>query len=309
MPSNVMQKTDFQEFFALGITQVFEDRLKQQEKTYSRWLREESVKRWKDTEQSVSGLGQMPEKNLGEVFSVDTISKGTQKDYELVAWGLAVTIEYEAMEWEIHGIFKGLGQELAKSAANRFIVTAYSLLNKAFSAAGDTNYQTFQSEDIIDTAHTAIGGGTWSNRLTTNPGLAYLSIQDLIINMSRLTNERGFYDPAMPKTLATSVDNRFLAAEILESSARPDQANPGVQNRLKGEGIQVHTSPYVTSATAWFLMGDKRDTRIKLRVGNLPTLRRDSDMRSLNLVMSCYTSFYLAVFDSRGWAGSDGTGV
>lgn len=307
MPSNVMQKVDFQEFFALGITQAYEDSLKQEEKTYARFLREESVKRWKDTEISVSGLGQMPEKGLGEAFSVDRLKKGTQKDHELVAWGLAVTIEYEAMKWEIHGIFKNLGKQLSKSGTNRYIVTAYSILNNAFSAP-NAAYQTFQSQNIISTAHTRLDGGTWSNQLSTNPGLSYLAVQDGIINMGRLVNERGMYEAVMPKLLTTSIDNRFLAEELMQANSRPDQANSGVQNFNKSQGIGVHTSPYITSVTAWFLMGDKRDTRIYLRTGDPLTIRRDSDMRSLNLVMSCYCSFYIAVFDSRGWMGSDGTG-
>lgn len=304
MSSNVIQQADYSDAYALGLTQVYEDTLKQHEFTYRTWLREEMVKRLLDTEWSVSGLGQMPEKTFGAVFSTDKIYKGPTKQFSLTAYALGCVLEYEAMKYEIYGIFNGLGEELAKSAANRYQVVAYSLFNNSFSAP-NSNYQTHQGENMITTSHTRLDGGTWSNQVTGNPGLSYLGIQDMLINMRRIVNERGIYGILEPRMLVTAPENEFVAREILQSSTRSDQDNPGVINTLRGS-LSIHTSPFITSTTAWWLLCNKADTRIKMRIGERPNLKRDSDFRTMNLLMRSYTAFSLAVFDSRGWAGSTG---
>ena len=308
MPAtNVTQFSDYPLLYELGLTQVFEDNLKQHKRDYAIWLKEETVKRYTDTDYAVSGLGEMPEKGIGEVFSTDKILKGRTKETSLTPYGLAVVIEYEAMRWELYGVFGGLAEELARAATRRYIVTAYSLLNNSFSAP-NSNYQTAYSEDIIDAAHTRMDGGTWSNRSSTNAALSYLAIQQMFVDQGKLVNERGQYVMVTPKLLLTGLENAWIAEEILASTARPDQDNPGVKNTLSGR-LSVHSSPYITSTTAWWTICDKEQVRIKMRNGDRPKLERDGDFRTRNMLLSMYCSFNLSVYDSRGYWGSDGGGV
>jgi hypothetical protein len=303
-PTNIMQFQDYAEGYALGLTMVYEDDLKQHPKSWGSWLREETVKRFYDTDWVTSGLSTMPEKAIGGTISTDKILKGPTKQYGLTPYAVGVIIEYEAMRWEIHGIFDGLGQEMSKSAVNRYNVVTFSLFNNSFTAP-NANYQTFQGETIIDTAHTRLDGGSWSNQDSTNPGLSYLAIQQSLIDYTRLVNERGLYVQLAPQTLVTAPENEYLANEILGSSTRPDQSNPGVINTVRGK-VKVVTSPFITSTTAWWMIANKSDVRMKLRLGDKPRMEKDIDYRNKNLFMSSYCSFALAVFDSRGWWGSTG---
>ena len=304
MPSGVMQFSDYQEFLALGLTDAFTDGLKLQPIMFDEWLKSETVKRWLDTDIIYSGVGQMPQKGIGSNIQTDTILKGTSKQYSLVPYALGVVLEYEVMRWEQYGIFEDLGPELARAATERYNVVAYSLLNNAFSAPNAT-YQTYQSEDLIDVAHTRLDEGTWSNRQSGNPGLSHQALQQTRIDLNRSVNERGKYGMLTPTLLIVPPELGPLAEEILNSTGRSDVANPAVYNTEKGK-LRVHESPFLTSATAWFIICDKNRVRVKMRYGDKATLSRDSDFRNKNMLMSTYCSFNVASYNSLGWYGSDG---
>jgi len=303
MPATVHTIPGYAEAFSLGLSDVFENSLKQHKKTYTSWLKEESATRWYDTDFAYSGLPPMPEKGMGSNFETGQILKGPTKQFTGTAYGMALVVEHEAMKYEIYGIFKDLGGMLAKSAAQRVLVVAYSLLNNSFSGP-NANYKTYRNEDMLSATHTRMDGGAWSNRLSGDPGLSYLALQDMLINIQKVVDERGNYGIMEPEQLITGVENGFLAKELLQSRTRPDQANPGVINTV--DSMDVHTSVYITSATAWWIRCSKNDIRMKFRWFEKPNIRKDFDFRNLNLLQSLYQAFGLYVFDSRGLAGSTG---
>src|SRR5574343_449842 len=203
-----MANMEFQQYledFSLGITRVFEDELQQHERTYTAFLREETVSRWFDTEWLVSGLGIMPEKGIGAAFNTDRLIKGPTKQHALQAWGLSVSIDYEAIEFDIYGIFKGLPEELARSSTDRYNVVGHSLLNNSFSAPS-ASYQISSGENMISTSHTRLDGGTWSNQVAGNPGLSYLAYQQARILLLKMVNERGSFRKMTPRLIITSVE-------------------------------------------------------------------------------------------------------
>ena len=158
---------------------------------------------------------------------------------------------------------------------------------------------------MIATSHVRMDNGSWSNRNSSDPGLSYLGVQQALIDLAKTVDERGKYGKLSPECLITGVENMFLAAELFQSSANPNQANPGVINSIKGK-LKIHTSPYITSTTAWWVTCGKKQTAIGLRMGDPPKLERDTDVRTKNLVMTEYMSFGLKVYDSKGWWGSAG---
>lgn len=293
----------FLEAFSTGLTQVYEDNLKQHNKTYTAILREEQAKHWFDTNWLTSGLGSTPRKEIGAAISTDTIFKAPTKRFELDAFALGVSIEYEAMEWDLYGIFDGFPEELAKSAVDRYNVLGYSIYNNSFLAPSDP-YEIYSGENMVATTHTRLDGGTWSNRLTGDPGLGYLPLQDVKINLARLVNERGRFVQSRAKTIICAPENRWIADEITGSSTRVDQSNPGVKNLLSG--MDAHDSPFLTTPQQWWVLSDKKDLRAFMRLGQGPLLKRDYDIRTLAYIIISYCSMNIAVFDSRGLVGSTG---
>jgi len=303
MPANVTEFNQYAEAFSLGFTDVYEDELKLHQRTYKAFLREDTAKRWYDTDWVVSGLGSTPQKVVGGAIFTDRIIKGTQKQYALVPYALGCVVEWEAMKWDWYGIFEGLPNELAKSAVERYNIVGHSVLNNSFSAPS-TDYKTFQSENMVSTSHTRLDGGTWSNRSSTDVGLSYLGLQQARIDFAKLVNERGRYAIIEPELLITSADQRWIAEEILKSNWRPDNANQNV-NLEKGS-LDLYTSPYLTTAQYWWLEGPKENIKIKMRLGENPKLTKDADVRTMSLVMSSYCSFGVAIFNTVGLWGSSG---
>lgn len=295
----------YSEAFSLGLSEVYEDRLKQHERSYTAFLKEETAKRWFDTDWSVSGLGATPEKAIGAAFSTDKRLKSATKQYALTAYALGTLIEYEAMRWEIYGIFDGLPQELADSATDRYNIVGHSILNNSFSAPSSA-YQIYNGENMLSTAHVRLDGGTWSNKSTDNVGLSYLGIQQGKTDLAKTVNERGRFVKLQAKQLIVSEDQRWIAETIMGSIYRPDNANMN-KNTVKGE-FSIYASPYLTNANYWWLQSNKGDIRIKMRLGDKPKLKRDQDIRNWTMVMVSYCSFGVAVFDSKGLWGSTGGG-
>jgi hypothetical protein len=306
MPGSSMAFASYLEAFALGFTEVFKDTLKAHPRSYTKFLAEETAEHFYDTDWSVSGLGAMPTKNIGASFSTDRIIKGGQKQFGMTPYGMACVIEYEAMRWDLYSVFKGLPEELARSMTDRYNIVGHSILNNSFSAPNST-YQIFASgvaENILSSTHVRLDGGTWSNLSASATGLSYLGIQEGVTNLNKLVNQRGRYVMVSSKTLVTSEEQRWIAETLFGSEYRPDNANRAL-NTIKNSH-DVYSSPYITSTTAWWLVGNTKDIRIKMRLGDSPQIRKDNDVRNLSLVMTCYASFDLAVYDSRGLFGSAG---
>lgn len=299
----MMEFQQYLEDFALGLTKVYEDELKRHNRTYTAFLQEESVSRWFDTDWAVSGLGTMPTKAIGAAVTTDRLLKAPTKQYELTPYALGVVIDYEAIEWDLYGIFKGLPNELAKSATERYNLVGYSLLNNSFSAP-DSSYQIYSGENMISTSHTRLDGGTWTNQVSGNPGISYLGYQAARILITKIVNERGIFVIMSPERIICSEDQAWIADELTMSGARPDQSNPAVVNQMKRLG--THASPYLTTPQYWWVQAKKSDVNIGMRLGNKPRLDRDQDVRTRALVMTSYCSFGVRVWDSRGLVGSTG---
>ncbi len=307
MPAGTMGFNQYLQAFALGFTEVFKDTLKAHPRSYTAFLAEETAEHFYDTYWSNSGLGAMPQKQIGAAFSTDQLIKGGQKQMGMTPYGMACVIEYEALRWDLYNVFKGLPEELAKSMTDRYNIVGHSVLNNSFSAPNST-YQIYASgtlENIISTSHVRLDGGTWSNGSSGSTGLSYLGLQEGITNLKNLVNQRGRYGMVEPKKLIVNVAQEWVADTLLGSQFRADNANQSL-NTLKNR-FSVYSSPYITSTTAWWLTSAQSDTKISMRLGDSPKAYRDNSPSTLNICMSAYASFDLCVYDSRGWFGSAGS--
>lgn len=304
MPANIMQFNSYTEAFALQFTDVWEDSLAVLPRSYAAFLKEETAKRWVDTDWVVSGLGAMPEKSIGAAVTTDKIIKGPTKQYSLKAYALGCVIEWEAMRWDWYGVFEGLPEELARAATDRYNIVGHSVLNNSF-AAPDARFQNYRSENMLSTTHARLDGGTWTNLSSTNVGLSYLGIQQAFIDLRKTPGERGRYNAAFqPRLLITSVEQKWIADEILGSTWRPDTANQN-KNLLRGD-LDTYDSPYFTTPQYWWVECDKKKVNIRMRLGEKPRLTKDTEPRTLSLLMHTYCSFDVAIFDTRGLWGSTG---
>jgi len=300
---NATQVEQFANFVKTHLDVLFEDELPQHPKLYPVWLKEEKAKKYVKTQQLITGLGAMPSKDVGGAFTVDRPYKGTEKTFKITTWGVATVFEYELTRWDQWDVFGDMTKEMAKSAIDRCNISAYAILNNGFSTSNSL-YTVYNSEALFSTSHSLVTGGTTSNAGTSNPAISYTSIQDAVSDYAMLQNERGRYVRPIPKTIVVYPTKRWVADTLVNSTLRPTTTDND-KNTLSSYGI--HDSPYLTSTTAWFLMGKPGGWGC-FEIGDAPKTRSDFDHSTLNMVQSCYLSFRVEVYHYQGTWGSDGTG-
>ncbi len=124
---------------------------------------------------------------------------------------------------------------------------AFAVFNNAF-----TTSLTADGAALISDSHTTLGGGTVDNKLTA--ALSESSLNDAIIMLSKQVAQDGTIRGARAATLLVPVELYKLACEITESELRSGTADNDMNVYSSKYGIRVATSPYLTSATAWFLL-------------------------------------------------------
>ncbi|MFO8112747.1 MAG: Mu-like prophage major head subunit gpT family protein, partial [Desulfosalsimonadaceae bacterium] len=105
-------------------------------------------------------------------------------------------------------------------------------------------------------SHVKLGGGTWSN-LATASGLAYSTLQSAILAFENQTDHRGKKINQTPMVLLVPPALEMKALELLKSIGMPESANnePNAV-RLARPRLRMVVWPYLTSSTAWYLIGD-----------------------------------------------------
>ncbi len=302
--TEVIRFDEKREYFELGLSTAYRDTLKVRPNAYKEWLSEETATEFFKTESATSGLGIMAEKVIGGTPQTDRLYYGTTKTYTLKTYGLALVMQYEVMRWDLFKVFAPLGGELAKTAITRYDLVAYGLWNNAFSTS-DSVYTNYKSEAICATAHVRMDGGTWKNRPTTDVGLSTTALQTATTDIKKTVNNRGKFVILTPRTLITTVENEWLSKILLQSEYNPDNANMQY-SPLRSYGLKVHTSPYITTSTYWFVTCDKSDYRIRMGIGDKPDLRIDNEPGTRNRSYNSYCSFRMETFESYGVYGSTG---
>ncbi len=303
---NVAQMNEFSALLELGLSRVFKDDLPTHPKLYTAWLTERKAKEWIEDELLTTGFGPMPEKPVGNPITVDKPYISNPKDYEMTPYGLGFVAEYELIRWDKYGVFTDITKKLARSGVDRKNVLAYAILNNAFSTT-DSTYTTYAGEALAETTHTLLRGGTAKNAPTVSVGLSYLGLQEAITDYMLLPNEDGLFILLNPSKVIAHPSKAWIGKTLLQTEGRPGTADNDI-NTLKGEGLSMHTSPYLTDTDAWFVVADKRQLAESMRfdVGDDLMFRQDYQISTWNRVYSMYASFRVAVFHWYGIWGSQG---
>lgn len=120
---------------------------------------------------------------------------------------------------------------------------AATLLNNAFNSTYGTSYD---GQNLIDTDHTTIAGGSNQSNLVTG-ALSATTLDTAFRRFGEMVDEEGQPMPRKPKTLTVGFQNRDVARKLLGQ----DALATGETNMNKGI-LELEISPYVTG-TNWFV--------------------------------------------------------
>jgi hypothetical protein len=207
-----------------------------------------------EEEVMLSGFANAPIKAEGTSISFDSAQETFTARYTHETLALAFAITEEAIEDNLYDrLASRYTKALARSMANTKQVKAANVLNNAFSsssAGGD-------GKELCATDHPIVAG-TDRNELSTAADLNETSLEQSLIDIAALTDERGLKIAAQGTKLIIPSALQFTAERLMKSAGRTGTAdndiNAVVSKGMVPQGYVVNH--YLTDTDAFFIKTD-----------------------------------------------------
>jgi hypothetical protein len=218
----------------------------------------ESSDRAFEEEVMIVGFGNASVKAEGSGVSFDNASEGYTSRYNHETVALAFALTEEAVE---DNLYDRLGSRytkaLARSMANTKQIKAASVLNNAF----DSNFTGGDGQPLVSNAHPLGGGGTASNRPSTYTDLNETSLEDALISVSTLTDDRQLQIALKGMKLIVPPQLQFVADRLINTPGRVGTSDNDI-NAIKNMGMVPDgyaVNHFLTDNDAWYLLTDCPD--------------------------------------------------
>ena len=213
----------------------------------------ESSDRAFEEEVMLSGFANAPIKAEGTGVSFDNAQETFTARYTHETLALAFAITEEAIEDNLYDrLASRYTKALARSMANTKQVKAAKVLNNGFGTADGGD-----GKELLATDHPIVSG-TEQNELTTAADLNETSLEQALIDIAALTDERGLKIAAKGMKLIVPSALQFTAERLMKSTQRVGTADNDI-NAVVSMGMipQGYTvNHYLTDTDAWFIKTD-----------------------------------------------------
>ena len=207
-----------------------------------------------EEEVMLSGFGNAGVKPEGQSINYDAATETFTARYTHETLALAFSITEEAIEDNLYDrISSRYTKALARSMANAKQVKAANVLNRAF----NSSYTGGDGKELCATDHTIVSG-TEQNELSTAADLNETSLEQAMIDIAALTDERGLKIAAKGMKMVIPSALQFAAERLMKSTLRVGTADNDI-NAVRSMGMipQGYTvNHYLTDTDAWFIKTD-----------------------------------------------------
>ena len=238
-----------------GLNALFGLEYKQYENQSAEIYTTESSDRAFEEEVMLSGFAQAQVKPEGSGVTYDNAQETFTARYTNETIALAFAITEEAIEDNLYDrLASRYTKALARSMAQTKQVKAASPLNN-----GQTG-GSFNSGDgvtLLNASHPTIAG-TFSNQLATAADLNETSLEQALIDIAALTDERGLKIAAQGRKMIVPSALQFTAERLMKSPGRVGTADNDI-NAVKNMGMVPQgyvVNHYLTDTDAWFIKTD-----------------------------------------------------
>ena len=288
-----------------GLNALFGLEYKRYENQHDEIYNVESSDRAFEEEVMLSGFGNAQVKGEGQGISYDDAQETFTARYTHETVALAFAITEEAIEDNLYDrLASRYTKALARSMANAKQVKAASpLIN------GLPSTDSFDSGDgvsLFNTSHTTLGG-SFANTLATQADLNETSLEQSLIDIGEMTDERGLLIAAKGVKMIVPPENQFNAERLMKSQGRTGTAdndiNAIVSMGMVPQGYRVNN--YLTDSDAFYILTDvpngmKMFTRAPL------TTAMEGDFDTGNVRYKARERYSFGVSDFRGIFGGEG---
>ena len=278
-----MNRAQFKKQLQEGLNTVFGLEYRSTPEVWRQYVMVESESRKAYVEDvMMAGLGAAAVKEEGAGVLYDSTSETYVARYVFDTIALAFAITEEAEEDGLYGsIGKKLSRALARSYKHTIAVRVANLLNNGFD---NTNFKGGDGVCLFSASHPMKNGGTGSNLLTNAADFSETSVEDLQIQISNTTDDRGIPMDMDSQAVVIPTALRFVAHRLLNSNLRVDTANNdgNATKELNLFPKGAIMDKRLTDTDAWFITTDCPDG-LKFIERKAPANKIEGDFETGNM--------------------------
>jgi len=289
-----------------GLNALFGLEYKRYENQHAEIYTTESSDRAFEEEVMLSGFANAQVKAEGSGVSFDEAQETYTARYTHDTIALAFAITEEAIEDNLYDrIASRYTKALARSMSNAKQVKAAAPLNNGLSSVA-----TFKAGDTVSlfsTNHTTVSGTAVKNTLTTQADLNETSLEQALIDIAGMTDERGLRVAARGTKMIIPSANQFNAERLTKSQGRTGTAdndiNASVSMGMIPQGYRVNN--YLTDTDSWYIITDVPNGMKMFQRAALKTAM-EGDFDTGNVRYKARERYSFGVSDYRGIFGVEG---
>ena len=237
-----------------GLNALFGLEYKRYENEHEEIFDKETSERAFEEEVMLSGFANAAVKAEGSGVSYDTAQETFTARYTHNTIALAFAITEEAIEDNLYDrLASRYTKALARSMANTKQITAANVINNGFS----TTYPGGDGSPLFSTTHPTIFG-TFQNTLTTQADLNETSLEQALIDIANLTDERGLKIAAQGEKLIIPTALQFTADRLMKSAGRVGTSDNDI-NAIRNMGMVPQgyvVNHFLTDTNGWYIKTD-----------------------------------------------------
>ena len=287
-----------------GLNALFGLEYKRYENQHAEIYATETSDRAFEEEVMLSGFANAQVKPEGSGVVFDNAQETYTARYTNETIALAFAITEEAIEDNLYDrLASRYTKALARSMANTKQVKAAAVLNNAF----DSNFAGGDGVELCSAVHPTLAG-TFSNELSTPAELNETSLEQSLIDIAALTDERGLKIAAQGTKLIIPSALQFTAERLMKSAGRVGTADNDI-NAIASMGMIPQgyvVNHYLTSAKKFFIKTDVPNG-LKHFVRSPIKTSMEGDFDTGNVRYKARERYVFGFSDPRGIFGSNAT--
>lgn len=252
----------------------------------------------------LTGFGLAPRKSEGSAVSYDSEIQGFVTRYTHIAYALGYIVTKEELD---DNLYEKVSKRRAASLAMGFRQTKENVAANVYNRAFNGTYLGGDGVSLCSVAHPNTSGGLWANKPVVDVDLSEAALEDAVVAIMGLQNDRGLLINIMPTSLHIARQEHFNAHRILKSVYQSGNANNDVNVLLATNAFPggIKLNHYFTSPHAWFIRtnaqeGMKYYDRVSI------SFDQDNDFDTMNVKAKGYERYSFGWTDPRAIYGVNG---
>ena len=267
----------------------------------------ESSDRAFEEEVMLSGFANADVKAEGQGVSYDEAQETYTARYTMETIALAFAITEEAIEDNLYDrLSSRYTKALARSMSNAKQVKAAAPLNNGLPSVTTGKFTSGDGANLFSTSHSTIAGNV-KNTLTTQADLNETSLEQSLIDIAALTDERGLRIAAKGVKMIVPSANQFNAERILKSQGRTQTADNDI-NAINSMGMipqGYRVNHFLTDSDSFYIITDVPNGMKHFERTPLTT-SMEGDFDTGNVRYKARERYVFGVSDYRGIYGVEG---